>query len=175
MPPHHSPLWRICLSQQSAHLHVSSSQSPENKTSAIKSARAEESISAGVGMSAFLRPLIDLTLSLPIVINVEFPPAASPEILHHTVWRTSCFILLRWKMIILPILATPLHHHTVGITDYSMNLDLKGLTAVSLSSTPSFRWLCTCKLEREHLVKWYFEFRLVTLPSGKWPWPAEVT
>ena len=41
----------------------------------------------------------------------QISPAASPEILHHTVRRTWLFhTLLRWKTIILPILATSLIH-----------------------------------------------------------------
>ena len=41
----------------------------------------------------------------------QISPAASPEILHYTGWRTwlSITILLRWKMIILPILTTSLY------------------------------------------------------------------
>ena len=37
-----------------------------------------------------------LTLSLSRVINIKFP-LQSPEILHHTVWRTSLFILTQMK------------------------------------------------------------------------------
>ena len=40
-----------------------------------------------------------LTLSLPRVISMSNSPAASPEILHHTVWRTWLFIVYsdeRW-------------------------------------------------------------------------------
>ena len=36
--------------------------------------------------------------------------AASPDLLHHTVWRTWLHSVLRWKMIILPILPTSLIH-----------------------------------------------------------------
>ena len=37
----------------------------------------------------------------------QISPAVSPEILHHTVWRTWLFMAsLKWKMIILPILTT---------------------------------------------------------------------
>ena len=37
----------------------------------------------------------------------QISPAASPEIVHHTGWRSWLFIiLLRWKIIIQPILAT---------------------------------------------------------------------
>ena len=44
----------------------------------------------------------------------QISPAASPEILHYTVWRTWVFIaLLRWKLIILPILATSLVHFSL--------------------------------------------------------------
>ena len=43
--------------------------------------------------------------------HFQISSAASPEILHQTVWRTWLFIsLLRWKMIILPILTTSLIH-----------------------------------------------------------------
>ena len=43
-----------------------------------------------------------------------FSPAASPEILHHTEWRTWLFhSLLRWKMIILPVLTTTLIHFSL--------------------------------------------------------------
>ena len=39
----------------------------------------------------------------------QISPAASPEILHHTVWRTwLCIAYSRWKIIILPILTTSL-------------------------------------------------------------------
>ena len=36
--------------------------------------------------------LLLLTLSLPRVINCQSSPIASPEILHHTVWRTWLFV-----------------------------------------------------------------------------------
>ena len=41
--------------------------------------------------------------------QLQISPAASPEILHHTVWRTF-HSLLRWKMMILPILTISLIH-----------------------------------------------------------------
>ena len=50
----------------------------------------------------------------PKTDQVQISPAASPEILHHTVWRTWVFIAsLRWKLIILPIIATPLVHFSL--------------------------------------------------------------
>ena len=42
--------------------------------------------------------------------QLQISPAASPAILHHTVGRT---YLLRWKMIILPILTTSLIHFSL--------------------------------------------------------------
>ena len=42
--------------------------------------------------------------------QLQSSPAASPEILHHAVGRTWLSNLLRWKMIILPILTTSLIH-----------------------------------------------------------------
>ena len=45
----------------------------------------------------------------------QISPAALPEILCHTVWRTWPFIaLLRWKMIITPILTTSLIRVSLG-------------------------------------------------------------
>ena len=41
----------------------------------------------------------------------QISPAHSPEILHHTVWRTWLFILLRWKIITVQILTTHLYIH----------------------------------------------------------------
>ena len=56
-----------------------------------------------------------LTLSLtPKSDQVQISPAASPEILHHTVWRTWLFIAYSdWKMIIVPILLTSLVHFSL--------------------------------------------------------------
>ena len=51
-----------------------------------------------------------LTLSAPKSDQFQISPAAWPEILHHTVWGIWLHSLLRWKMIILPILTTSLIH-----------------------------------------------------------------
>ena len=51
-----------------------------------------------------------LTLSLPRVINFKFPLRPHQKILHHTAWRVAFHSLLRWKMILLPILTISLIH-----------------------------------------------------------------
>ena len=46
--------------------------------------------------------------------QVQISHEASPEILHHTVWRTSLFIVdSDWKKIIVPILTTSLIHFSL--------------------------------------------------------------
>ena len=46
--------------------------------------------------------------------QIQIPPAASSEILHHTVWKTWLFIAYSWwKMIILAIPATSLIHFSL--------------------------------------------------------------
>ena len=74
--------------------------------------------------------------------SIQISPAASPEILHHTVWRTWLFTkLTQMKDITLPILTTAPHLYTfcsnVGRM-YFLNLGVKGLTLSVLRSKSTF-------------------------------------
>ena len=72
------------------------------------------------GVKSLLNTVVVIFVSIANAANLVYPvtpksdqvqisPAAFPVILHHTVWRTWLFIAYSdWKMIILPILTTPL-------------------------------------------------------------------
>ena len=82
-------------------------------------------------------PVLGVTLwgRLPIDKYIrQISPAVSPEILHYTVWRTF-HSLLRWRMIILPILTTSLIHFSLKVERmYFLNLGVKELMMSSLNT-----------------------------------------
>ena len=68
----------------------------------------------------------------------QISPAASPGILHHTLWRIgfSAF-LLRWEIIISPILALQLYISKKVGRMYFLNLEVKGLSSVTAGTSCS--------------------------------------
>ena len=93
----------------------------------IVAVKAGESPQIGGDLHGFLFDLVwwvlgcipstlhsELTLSLPRVINFISPPVASPEIWHwHCMKNLDFHTLLRWNMILLPILTTSLAHFSL--------------------------------------------------------------
>ena len=57
---------------------------------------------------------ISLTLSLPRVINFKFPCSLTRNITSHSMKNLAFHSLLRWEMIILPILTTSFIHFSLG-------------------------------------------------------------
>ena len=74
-----------------------------------------------------------LTLSLPRVINVKFLLQPHQNITSHSMKNIAFHSVLRWKMIILPILTTSLIHFTF------LNLGVKGWNPLRRNSNLSAR------------------------------------
>ena len=83
-------------------------------------------------------------------------PAASPEILHHTVWRTWLFTALRWKMIILAI-------PTTSYTFQGWDIVLFGLGSERLTRASESRPIKAQKYRlytiNSHCITYTFLFR----------------
>ena len=98
----------------------------------------------------------------------QISPAASPGILHHTVWRTLLFIAYSdWKIIMLPILTTSLIHFSLeGWENVLFSFGVKGLMVDSVAGQKYYR------LESRGLVplqNWITGFSFITQLEWKQP------
>ena len=82
--------------------------------------------------------------------QVQISPAASPIIIHHTVWRTRLFIAYSdWKMIIVPILTSSLIHFSCTCWAWGV----KGLILTTTSTQVTWALFIWEKNEKIHYVR----------------------